>query len=129
MRSVLIAIAYASAVFLAPGALAGEIDCRFNCEISTFSTSLEWKPTGCYEPSPPYFYVSDVDSYNRAVEEFNFYLSEVNSYIDCVIRDAKADLKKLPDIVRDGITKARSKVMMDVDSARSQLEISRLYLR
>ena len=88
---------------------------------------MDWEPD-CYKPSPPAYYVSDIESYNWAVSEFNSYLFEVESYISCIQREAEEDIKILSQVISNGIEENRSEILIELDSARSELEFQRLYL-
>lgn len=88
---------------------------------------MDWEPS-CYKPSQPSFYVSDVDSFNWAVEEYNSYVSEVESYITCMESEADADIRTLSQAVSNGYDEKRSEVLNELDSANSDLEMQRSFL-
>ena len=90
--------------------------------------STEWEPDSCYKPSQPSFYVHDLDSYNWAVDEFNAYIREVESYFQCIEDEAQGDFTILKRILEDSLDQLRSEAASDVESARSDLEISRMLL-
>ncbi|MBG0789832.1 MAG: hypothetical protein H0S80_04960 [Desulfovibrionaceae bacterium] len=82
-----------------------------------------WEPD-CYKPSVPYFYVSDVESYNQAVSEYNAYVSEVEAYLQCVQGEAEADIQAMVKAVQEGAAEAEEGVLADLNSARSSLELA-----
>ncbi len=72
----------------------------------------------------------DVDSYNLAVDEFNMFLSDVDSYLDCVVRDANADIQKnIPKIIKQGVRDAQSEMRQLIDELKSQLELAKINLQ
>jgi len=89
---------------------------------------MDWEPD-CYKPSPPSFFVSDVDSYNMAVNEFNSYVSEAQTYSDCLLTEGEADLRMLKKIISNGVDEKRSEIRSDVDNAKSDLELQGQMLR
>jgi hypothetical protein len=105
---------------------AGEIDGIGGCDLSSPFLGCDWKPKGCYEPRKPSFFVSDVRSYNDAVDEYNEYLSRVRAYKSCVIADGKADIEsRFQDVVIKGATKAIEEIDRDAVRVKSDLESSR----
>src|SRR5215469_5666539 len=76
-------------------ASAGEIGGGIgSCDTSSPLLGCTWKSKSCLKPDPPSVFVTDVDSYNLAVSEFNSYLDEVRSYEDCIIAEAKRDVSE-----------------------------------
>ena len=53
------------------GEVRGTMD---SCDLSSYG-ECEWSAHNCYKPTKPIFFVTDVESYNMAVEAFNRYLS------------------------------------------------------
>ena len=106
---------------------AGEVSGGFgSCELSTLSISrCEWKPKACFKPSQPIVMGYDVNSYNRSVDEYNSYLSEIEVYKRCIVEEAKKDEDAFNDTLVDGVKKAAQEIDSDAQSARSQLELSR----
>ena len=101
----------------------------FSCEIGSFGSGIEWESTDCYKPYRPSFFIIDIDSFNRAVDEFNDYVINVQRYIDCLVSEANQDLRQLPNIISEGVESAESEVLSEVEAVRSDLEISRMFLQ
>ena len=109
---------------------AGEFKCTFDCTLGGFMPSAKWEATGCSEPYQPTIMAYDVDSYNLAVDEFNMFLSDVDSYLDCVVRDANADIQKnVPKIIKQGVRDAQSETRQLIDALKSQLEMAKINLQ
>ena len=101
----------------------------FACGIDSFGSTLEWKSTDCHKPHPPHFFVMDVDTFNQAVVQFNSYVSDVQRYIDCLVAEARGDLRELPDIIGRGVESAEREALNEVDNVRSDLEFKRRLLQ
>ena len=95
---------------------------------TSISSYMDWEPD-CYKPSTPSFYVSDRDSFNWAVDEYNNYVSEVERYINCIKGEAEDDISALSQAVSNGFDDKRSEILSELDSAKSDLEMQRSYLR
>jgi hypothetical protein len=106
---------------------AGEISGGIgSCDINSPVLGCTWKSKDCFKPDRPTTFVTDVDSYNLAVSEFNSYLREVSSFEDCVIAEAKHDVSEnLPEIVAEGAKKEIAETDSEANEARSDLEIKR----
>jgi len=107
--------------------VAGELDCDTrNCD---FSTSVfdgpKWKPKTCSEPPKPSFIILDVENYNKAVREFNSYLSDVQSYIACITEEGNTDIKTFVGMVQNGVNDTSSEMRRKVDNVRVNLEMKR----
>jgi hypothetical protein len=85
----------------------------------------EWEPTGCNKPNEPNFYVSDVSSFNRAVEEYNNYAREVETYIQCVDTEASDDFRTLKNILQDSVSSQSSNLKTELETVKSNLERQR----
>ena len=90
----------------------------------SLSAYTEWEPD-CYKPDEPYFSVYDVDSFNSSVQQFNFYLSEVESYLECMVAEAEIDIKLAKTAILNGYEEKRSTVIDELDNAKYQLESQR----
>ena len=111
---------------LVTNAGAGELECGFGgCDLDGIFPSIEWKPSGCSKPSKPFFYVSDTTSFNFAVDEYNSYVNGMQTYLNCIVSEAESDIRKIPIIINEGVSKARSEALSEVQGAKSDLEISR----
>jgi hypothetical protein len=87
--------------------------------------SAEWEPTNCNKPSEPRFYVSDVDSFNQAVDEFNSYAGDVQAYMKCIDSEASDDFSTLKRVLEDSLSNQISKSKSDLEAAKSSLELQR----
>lgn len=92
--------------------------------MTTIGFMNTWEPD-CYKPNEPYMFITDVDSFNMAVDEFNSYLSQVEQYMLCVETEAETDKRAMIKAVDQGMLEATEGILMEVQSARSTLEASR----
>lgn len=107
----------------AAAAPAGEFNTR------AVDPSLTWKPTRCSKPAKLFFHVTDVDSYNSAVEEYNQYLLKVRSYRDCINEEAQADAQTAAQSISTGLGRASGDLRREIDTARSELESAKRSLQ
>ena len=107
---------------------AGDLECRYRCDVSSYSNNIEWTPTSCYKPSAPYISAYDRDSYNMAVDQYNSFVGDVESYISCMVSEAKSDLKKLPKIILEQLDEQQRSVLNDLDDAKQSLSSARLMI-
>ena len=108
-------------VFVVGQAFAGSIGYK---QIGRY---MDWEPD-CYKPSPPSFYVSDVDSFNMAVDEYNYYVNEVENYLACLQSEAESDISIIKKAILNGMDEKRSEIIADVESSKSDLEMQRSFL-
>lgn len=129
MRSSILQLCLVALASWSSISLSGEFDCGIlnNCRIDGIIPSVKWKPTGsCSKPFPPsLYYGSSVREYNNAVDSFNRWVSEVQSYVSCIRTEAESDLKKIPDIIRDGAKQAQQEMSNEVARARLEIEMMR----
>ena len=92
---------------------------------SAVNSSLEWKPTGCSKPAELSLNVTDVNSYNAAVDEYNQYLLEVRAYRECINEEAQADAETTAQSISSGLDRASADLAREVDTARSELETAK----
>lgn len=112
-------------VLLAKSLSAGELECTIYCRLDGL-TSITWKSTDCIKPSPPMmFYGRSVREYNQSVNEFNYWLTQVDSYLLCVRSEAADDMRKMPSVFTEGVEKARREISDEVRRQRSNLELMR----
>lgn len=53
-----------------------------------------WAPAGCGpKPEPPQLSLSNADAYNASVAAVNTYRQAIRPYVDCVVKEANADVK------------------------------------
>ena len=98
-----------------------------NLGFETEDSYLEWIPD-CSKPYAPSFDVSDVDSYNCAVSEFNAYLLEVESYINCVKREANSDAQGLLKSVKKRAEEAIVEISSELNSVKSDLKMEKIFI-
>lgn len=96
---------------------------------TTLGASLGWKPTQCPKLRKLFFHVTDVDSYNAAVEEYNQYLLEVRTYRSCINEEAQKDAKTAAQSISSGLDQANDQIRQELDSARSELESAKRLLQ
>jgi len=97
-----------------------------DCQLSSFASYCEWEPSDCTKPPPPSFFVTDAESYNEAVEEFNSYLANVQAYERCVTDEAEQDIKtNAPSMIADGAKKQIDDASQEVQRTRNDLESMR----
>ena len=108
-------------------AYAGEFKCTFSCRLDGIYPDIKWESTSCHKPSPPFLIVSNARDYNDAVRQFNSWISQVDAYNDCVQNEALADLRKMPDVFKKGISESRDEMANEVRRTRSNLEMQRPY--
>ncbi len=101
---------------MAGAAAAGELTA------TTLGDSLGWKPSRCAHPAKLYFHITDVDTYNAAVEEYNDHLLVVRSYRECVGKEAQEDAHKAAQAIASGVDRAYDRIRAELESARSELE-------
>jgi hypothetical protein len=104
---------------LVTSAQSGEL-CSRNIRMST-----EWEPSGCSKPSEPNYYVSDLDSFNRVVDDYNLYVRNTEAYIQCIDADAADDFDMLKKILEESLSSNVAKIKNEMDSVKSSLEDQR----
>ncbi len=96
---------------------------------TTLGASLGWKPTQCAKPAKRFFHVTDVDTYNAAVEEYNQYLLEARTYRSCINEEAQKDAKTAAQSISSGLDRTSDQIRQELDSARSELESAKRLLQ
>ena len=71
--------------------------------------ATKWESTACQQPAKPMFGTGGADMLNANMEAYNTYGQLVQDYLQCVTREANADMQA----VNDGITAQ----LRDVNSA------------
>lgn len=89
--------------------------------------SMGWESSNCFRPSEPYFYVSDADSFNLAVDEFNNYVEEMRQFITCVNDEAADDANTVVRAIEDGRDEEVSNATSEVENVKASLESQRPY--
>jgi hypothetical protein len=55
-----------------------------------------WNPSQCGpKPTPPALNARNIDAYNATVEQVNTYRKAARTHIDCLVREANADIKAI----------------------------------
>lgn len=96
--------------------------------LSSIDNFTEWH-SDCYKPSPPSFFVSDIDSYNMAVDDFNRYVSEVKSYLECIRSEGDSDSEMLLKAVHDGVTNEENEIIDEVRDAKRELLMNNEFIQ
>jgi len=109
-------------VWLAASASAGSL------ELTTVSPSMEWEP-GCPRPLAPSPVVYEIGTFSEAMDTFNAYVSAVEDYLDCLGREAQADLGAVAKSIADSLDRRSAQVLRDLNGARSELLSRRRRLR
>ncbi len=80
-----------------------------------------WESTGCQQPAKPMFGTGSADMLNANMEAYNTYAQLVQDYLQCVTREANADMQA----VNDGITAQLQQVnrAWDAELTRANKEI------
>ncbi|MDX1528647.1 MAG: hypothetical protein R3337_08460 [Gammaproteobacteria bacterium] len=110
-------------ILFAATAPAGEFNSK------AVDSSLEWKPTGCSKPARLFFNITDVDSYNAAVEEYNEYLLKVRTYRECINEEAQADAQTAAQSITNGLDRTSGELRREIDTARSELDSAKRLLQ
>lgn len=92
---------------------------------TTLGTSLEWKPTRCAKPAEPSFHVTDIDSYNSAVDKFNDHPLQVRIYRACVNEGAPTDAEMDAQSIGSGVDGVYDQIRVELESARSEPKSAR----
>ena len=129
MKSIVLRLWVVAFACLPSITLSGEFECGIlsNCSLDGILPTVKWKPSrSCYKPITPMpYFGSGVREYNDAVDSFNRWVSEVNTYRNCVRNEAAADMKKVPDIIIDGANQVNQEMSAEISRIRSNLEMSR----
>jgi hypothetical protein len=112
---------------LAPGleGAAGELECFLGCRFDTGLTRATWKSTSCFKPTAPFIFVSNVEEYNFAVQQFNSWLDQMRMYATCVAEEAARDAEKASKLVLEGAEKFQGEAIDEISRQRSLLLMSR----
>ncbi|MEZ6852117.1 hypothetical protein [Halodesulfovibrio aestuarii] len=94
---------------------------------TTVSPYMDWT-SDCSKPYEPSFIISDVSSYNYAVDEFNSYVSEVENYIQCIKSEAQSDSKTIIQAIENAAKSEIDEAINAVESAQSSLEMQKAFL-
>ncbi|MDD3313402.1 hypothetical protein [Pseudodesulfovibrio sp.] len=97
--------------------------------MTTVAPYASWEPSDCFKPSPPVFFVSDLESYNRAVDEYNEYLSRIKTFMLCVQEDGKADAESIVKSITQGVSNAQDEALRELNVLKMELESSRALAR
>ena len=71
----------------------------------------------------------DVDTYSRAVYQYNVFLDDIESYLDCVVTEADQDVSaNFPRVAYDSVREISADAITDVDELRAQIVRGRMSL-
>lgn len=96
--------------------------------LSSVSAFSDWEPTDCFKPYPPSFYISDTNSYNIAVDEYNNYIAEVENYLLCIQNEGQRDMQTMLESVKEGVKSAENDILNEVRRVKNDLESHRMLL-
>jgi hypothetical protein len=67
-----------------------------------------WQPANCgTKPDAPTIDLKDPDAYNRSVEAANTYNKAISSYLDCLVKEANADIQLISQNAKGAQQSAR----------------------
>lgn len=128
-RALAAASVCALAFFLSQPARAGEVGTADQkCDLDAAESACVWKPTHCSHPppAPPFAMGSDDTSYNAAVDDYNNYVQEAQSYMQCLLKEGTADANQaFPAIVKKAIDAQQRTIEMNLQTAKRNLDMSR----
>ncbi|RZK99154.1 MAG: hypothetical protein EOP36_20130 [Rubrivivax sp.] len=100
----------------------------FTClsaEAGTVSAGA-WTPTGCgAKPVTPQLDLKDPDAFNRSVARINTYRQAIGPYIDCLVKEANADIQavtKSATAAQQAVKEANDKIQADVKAADAKFK-------
>jgi hypothetical protein len=85
-----------------------------------------WAPAGCGpKPEPPQLKLSTADAYNASVATVNSYRQSIRPYVDCVVKEANADIQAITQAAtatQQGAKAANDKIQADVKAAEEKFK-------
>jgi hypothetical protein len=85
-----------------------------------------WSPAGCGpKPEPPQLNLSNADAYNASVVNVNTYRQAIRPYVDCVVKEANADIQAITQAAtatQQGAKVANDKIQADVKAAEEKFK-------
>lgn len=102
---------------------AGEIGAGIgSCEIGGIF-GCEWRPRGCVKPMEPTFIVVDRASAQNAISQYNMYVTELDSYNDCIVSEAKRDIDRIADDIAKSAVKKTSESKKSAEYVKTRLNM------
>lgn len=85
-----------------------------------------WSPTTCGpKPEAPQLNLSNADAYNASVVQVNTYRQGIRPYVDCVVKEANADIQAITQSAsstQQGAKTANDKIQADVKAAEEKFK-------
>lgn len=85
-----------------------------------------WSPSACGpKPTPPVLDLSSADAYNKSVDGVNAYRQAIRPYIDCLVKEANADIQavtKSATAEQQAAKAANDKIQADVKAAEEKFK-------
>ena len=87
-----------------------------------------WSPSGCgTRPEAPVIDSADAEAFNRSIKLINAWQKQIQTYHDCMVREANADASAINQAAaaeQAKISEASEKLNADANLARNKLESS-----
>lgn len=85
-----------------------------------------WSPAGCGpKPAVPQLNLSNADAYNASVANVNTYRQAIRPYVDCVVKEANADIQAITQAAtatQQGAKADNEKIQSDVKAAEEKFK-------
>ncbi|HIV70907.1 MAG TPA: hypothetical protein H9903_08265 [Candidatus Aquabacterium excrementipullorum] len=85
-----------------------------------------WSPATCGpKPEVPQLNLANADSYNASVANVNTYRQAIRPYVDCVVKEANADIQAITQAAtttQQGAKTANDKIQADVKAAEEKFK-------
>lgn len=95
--------------------------------ISYTDGKTEWTSTGCVQPTAPQFAQGDTAAMNRNTEAYNAYTKAVETYLQCLAREANADMTAVNQGVTAKLNEVNAAWSQDLGIKRGTLGEKRGY--
>lgn len=95
--------------------------------VTTISSYMDWE-SDCSKPYQPSFYISDTSSYNYAVDDFNDYVSNVDSYIQCIKSEALSDSRVVIQAIENAADQTINEAINEVDRVKNDLQMQKAFI-
>lgn len=96
--------------------------------MQNISPFTDWESSDCSMPYTPSFFVTDTQSYNMAVDKYNSYLQQIESYLECIQHEGENDAKSIIRAIDEGISRAKDDAINDLQRVKSDLERSKMLI-
>ncbi len=88
----------------------------------------DWSPSGCGgRPEAPVIDSTSADAFNRSIKMINTWQKQIQTYHDCMVREANADaatINRAATTEQAKINEASEKLNADANAARNKLDSS-----